>query len=218
MPDRFNHTGQALYEGPDEDGRLGWDWHSHPVKTQLAKHTHRSTTTETTSLRGGNSAAACRRHRRVAARMMVPGQTRKERRHRKRRSRRGRHPGGVQRAGADASSTATPGGCRVNLRRPFRAGAWNVRTLREDFAICQLSAELSRLRVSVAALSEVRRPGTGQISVGGYTYFWSGSPLGRHTEGVAIAVADALLPAIDDILEEKRPQHRSVLQAPDVCC
>ena len=129
----------------------------------------------------------------------MSGQTRKERRHRNGRSRRGRHPGGVQRAGADASSSATPGGCRVNLRRRFRAGAWNVRTLREDFAICQLSAELSRLHVSVAALSEVRRPGTGQISVGGYTYFWSGSSLGRHTEGVAIAVADALLPAIDNI-------------------
>ena len=78
-------------------------------------------------------------------------------------------------------------------------GAWNVRTLRHDHSICQLSDELRRLRVSVAALSEVRRPGSGVISVGGYTYYWSGQDSGRHFSGVAIAVADWLIPAVDKI-------------------
>ena len=64
---------------------------------------------------------------------------------------------------------------------------------------CQLSDELRRLRVSVAALSEVRRPGSGTISVGGYTYYWSGQGQGRHLSGVAIAIADWLIPAVDKV-------------------
>ena len=86
---------------------------------------------------------------------------------------------------------------RVNLRRVFRVGAWNVRTLRGAGSVAQLSGELSRLRISVAALSEVRWPGTGTTEVGDYTYFWSGRPGGRATEGVAIAVAAHLLRAVD---------------------
>ena len=100
--------------------------------------------------------------------------------------------------GAKDSSRPLPGGPRLNLRRAIRVGSWNVRTLREDHSICQLSAELKRLRVQLAALSEVRRLGRGEIRVGGYTYFWSG-PAEGHTQGVAIAVADQLLPAVDDI-------------------
>ena len=101
--------------------------------------------------------------------------------------------------GAEASSRSLPCGSRVNLRRTIRVGAWNVQTLRHDHSICQLSDELRRLRVSVAALSEVRRPGSGVISVGGYTYYWSGQDSGRHFSGVAIAVADWLIPAVDKI-------------------
>ena len=87
---------------------------------------------------------------------------------------------------------------RLNLRRTVWVGSWNVQTLRQDHSIGQLSEELKRLRVSMVALSEVRRPGQGQIGVGEYTYFWSG-PVRTHTRGVAIAVAGWLLPAVDNI-------------------
>ena len=90
-----------------------------------------------------------------------------------------------------------PGGARVNLRRPVRVGAWNVRTLRRTGSDVQLAGELARLRISVAALSEVRWPGTGSTSAGGYTFYWSGRPDGWRTGGVAIAVAGHLLPAVD---------------------
>ena len=124
-----------------------------------------------------------------------------ERRRRKRRSgtgcqMRSLHLSSV---GAEASSRSLSCGSRVNLRQTIRVGAWNVRTLRHDHSICQLSDELRRLRVSVAALSEVRRSGSGVISVGGYTYYWSGQDSGRHFSGVAIAVADWLIPAVDKI-------------------
>ena len=67
------------------------------------------------------------------------------------------------------------------------------RTGQRDSHLPQLSAELRRLGVSVVALSEVRRPGSGWVSGGGYTYYWSGRPKG-HLEGVAVAVADRLVP------------------------
>ena len=69
---------------------------------------------------------------------------------------------------------------RLNLRRTTRVGAWNVMSLSEvrdkrtgqtDCHPPQLSAELSRLDVSVAALSEVRRRGSGWVSGGWYTYY-----------------------------------------------
>ena len=51
---------------------------------------------------------------------------------------------------------------------------------------------LSQLVVSVAALSEVTRPGSGKISGGRLTYYWSGSPQ-WHRKEVAVAVADRLV-------------------------
>ena len=72
-------------------------------------------------------------------------------------------------SGAEVSSTKRRSP-RLNLRRPTRVGAWNVmalsevldkRTCQRDCHLPQLSAELRRLGVSVAALSEVRRPGSG---------------------------------------------------------
>ncbi|KAG2471198.1 CAC1C protein, partial [Polypterus senegalus] len=60
--------------------------------------------------------------------------------------------------------------------------------------------ELCKLCISVAALSEVHRPGTGQISVGGYTFYWSGCSDGCHTRGVAVALADWLVPMMSNVI------------------
>ena len=80
----------------------------------------------------------------------------------------------------------------VNLRRPLRVGAWNVLSLSEDHRLPYLSGELRRLRVEVATLSETRRPGSGEISSEGYTYFWSGHSNGARLRGVAVAVSSRL--------------------------
>lgn len=61
---------------------------------------------------------------------------------------------------------------RLNLRQVIRVGAWNISSLRQDDRLPLLSRELKRLRVEVAALLEVGRPGSGTISVAGYTYYW----------------------------------------------
>ena len=88
---------------------------------------------------------------------------------------------------------------RLNLRRAVRVGAWNVRSLRQDGRLPLLSRELKRLRVEVVALSEVRRPGSGTISVGGYTYYWSGRSDGHHLQGVAIAISSRLQPSVVEV-------------------
>ena len=75
----------------------------------------------------------------------------------------------------------------LKLRRSTRVGASNVvrdeLTDQRDCHLPQLSTELRRQGVSVAGLSEVRRPGSGWVSGGGYTDYWSGRPQG-HLEGL----------------------------------
>ena len=84
----------------------------------------------------------------------------------------------------------------MNLRRPIWVGTWNVLSLTDDDHLPVLSKELSRLGLAIVGLTEVRRPKSGVAVVGGYTYYWSGRPDGRHTEGVAVAVANWLVPMI----------------------
>ena len=45
-----------------------------------------------------------------------------------------------------------------------------------------LSFELQRLNISIEALSEVQRPDSGEIIVGGFTEYWSGHSDGYHTQ------------------------------------
>ena len=106
---------------------------------------------------------------------------------------------GASRGGGAEDSSPGPRSSRLNLRRSIRVGAWNVLSLQDDCRVPALSAELGRLGIAVAALSEVRRPGKGEISVGGYTYYWSGRADGRHTEGVAVAVSDRLISQVKEV-------------------
>ena len=57
----------------------------------------------------------------------------------------------------------------VNLWRSLRVGAWNVLFRGEDDHLSLLSSELKCLNIGIAALSEVRRPDSGEIMAGGYT-------------------------------------------------
>ena len=64
---------------------------------------------------------------------------------------------------------------------------------------CLLSSELKRLDIGIAALSEVRRPDSGEIMTGGYTYYCSGPSDGYHAKGVAVAVSNKLTPMIIEV-------------------
>ena len=98
---------------------------------------------------------------------------------------------GSRRGGAEVARArrVRPG---VNLRRALRVGAWNVLSLSDDHRLPCLSDELRRLRVDIVGLSEVRRPGSGEISRGGYTYYWSGRSDGARLGGVAVGISSRL--------------------------
>ena len=76
---------------------------------------------------------------------------------------------------------------------------WDVLSLREDDHLSLLSSELKRLNIGIVALSVVRRPDSGEIMVGGYTYYWSGRSDGYHAQGVAAAVSNKLIPMIIEV-------------------
>ena len=55
------------------------------------------------------------------------------------------------------------------------------------------------MNISIAVLSEVQRPESGEIMAGGYTYYWSGHSDGYHAQGVAVAVSNKLAPMITEL-------------------
>ena len=60
--------------------------------------------------------------------------------------------------GAEVSSTR---------RQSLQVGVWNLQSLREDDHLSLFSSEFQHLNIGIAALSEVRRPDSGEIMVGG---------------------------------------------------
>ena len=64
---------------------------------------------------------------------------------------------------------------------------------------CLLSAELKHFTIAIAALSEVRKPDSGEIIAGGYTDYWSGRSDGDHAQGVAVAVSNKVTPMIIEV-------------------
>jgi len=83
----------------------------------------------------------------------------------------------------------------------LNVAAWNVRTLRDnnnclERRTAQISLELERCNVDIAALSETRLAEEGSLveQSGGYTFFWKGYPPDHPAvHGVGIAVRSSLL-------------------------
>ena len=89
------------------------------------------------------------------------------------------------------SNSNAPNIQRLNL------GAWNVRTtndsdssIRPERATALISRELEKASIDICALSEARRPGTGNIVERSHTIFWSGGE--ERTAGVGFAVSNWL--------------------------
>ena len=76
----------------------------------------------------------------------------------------------------------------LNLRRKSRVATWNVQTLLRDGYTELLSKELTRYDVSIAGLCETRWRNTGEKSVEGYHYLWSGPHNNSGLYGVALAI------------------------------
>ena len=86
---------------------------------------------------------------------------------------------------------------------PLTIGAWNVRTLmdrdhaeRPQRRTALVARELARYNIDIAALSETRFAGEGQLCEkgAGYTFFWSGKAVEERREaGVGFAVRTSLV-------------------------
>ncbi len=67
--------------------------------------------------------------------------------------------------------------------------------------------------MDIVGLSEVRRPGSGEISSGGYTYYWCGRSDGTRLGEVAIAISSRLqssvvgVTAVDERIMLLRLKH-----------
>ena len=61
--------------------------------------------------------------------------------------------------------------------------------------------------------SETRRPGSGETSSKGFTYYWSGMSNGHHIKGVAIGTSSRLQPSVvkvtpgDECIRRLRLKH-----------
>jgi len=74
-------------------------------------------------------------------------------------------------------------------RHPIRVGTWNIRTLSTPGSARLLTNELSRAKINIMALQEVRWSDAGETTVAGYTFLWSGPPANQpRRAGVALAV------------------------------
>jgi len=83
------------------------------------------------------------------------------------------------------TSTTQP----IQLRKALSAGTWNVRSLTGTGAACLLLEQLSRARINIMGLQEVRWHDSGEQLLGDYTVCWSEPPTGSIREnGVAIAM------------------------------
>ena len=54
--------------------------------------------------------------------------------------------------------------------------------------------------MDIVGLSETRRPGSGEISSRGFTYYWSGMNNGARLKEIAIGVYSRLQPSVVEII------------------
>ena len=94
----------------------------------------------------------------------------------------------------------------------LQVGAWTFLTFREDDYLFLLSSEFPCLNFSGAAFSEVRKPYSGEIMVGGYTYYWSGRSDISHAQEVAVAVFNKLTPMIIEVTPVNEREDSSLFE------
>ena len=108
-----------------------------------------------------------------------------------------------------AKRTMSRTGLSLDLRTAFRFGTWNVLSLGEQGCDLLVVRELSRLHLSITALTEVRWPGSGTKTVANSTMLWSGRSDNKRMEGVALA----LDPSASRALISWRPISERLLTA-----
>ena len=77
-----------------------------------------------------------------------------------------------------------------------RLASINVDTLLQQGRAALLMREISRYRIDVAGLQEVRWRGSGEMMIDGYKFVYSGRPDALGVEGVALCVRAPLVSSL----------------------
>ena len=78
----------------------------------------------------------------------------------------------------------------LNFRESSRFGCWNVRTLNYTGATYMLARNMSKYKLHICGLSEVRWVDSGMIPIAqGHTLLFSGRKDGKHRQGVGLALS-----------------------------
>ena len=109
----------------------------------------------------------------------------------------GRSPYNATASGVTEEQQHTFSNITTSKKQPLTLGAWKVRTtngsdssVRPERSTAIICRELENANIDICALSEVRRPGTGNIVEWSHTIFWSGSE--EKAAGVGFAISNKL--------------------------
>ena len=105
-------------------------------------------------------------------------------------------------AGKTEKMALSPGqtfnGQRVRrIPRPaLKIGTWNIRSMFEAGKIHNTIKEMSRLRIDVMGISEMRWPGNGECQIGDHIVYYAGNEDRNHRQGVGLIIKKELKPSI----------------------
>ena len=89
-----------------------------------------------------------------------------------------------------ARRSPTAGSGVLNFREMSRFGCWNVRSLNYTGAAYMLACNMSKYKLQVCGLSEVRWVDSGMIPIAkGHTLLFSGRKDGQHRQGVGLVLS-----------------------------
>ena len=86
----------------------------------------------------------------------------------------------------------------LNWKTTCKFGTWNCRTLKRPGSTTELEKEIQKYGIDIAALQEIRWPGTGDCELEKGVILYSGREDGRSEEGVGFYIKKALYGQIEE--------------------
>jgi len=91
-------------------------------------------------------------------------------------------------------------GNRTRKVLELRIGTWNIRTLFKPVALKCMIDEITRYKIPIVAIQEVRWLNSGSIQCGNSIILYSGLQIGRHDKGVGFVIEKAVMTQVKKIV------------------